>query len=159
MNWILLVMAAIASVVLALILGGLASTRTRSAAREVRLRAAITDVWALVRTINDTPAWCPDLPPMTVLEETRPRLLKTAVLDDTGAPVGTWLVAMSERDEGTQLSIAESVDVANPVQRFLRSFGNEAQRLDEFLRALGAQLGEPDVDVGPVSRHPSAPNE
>jgi hypothetical protein len=156
MNWILLVMAAIVSVVVALILGGLATSRTRSAAREVRLRAPLDNVWLLVRMVSETPAWCPDLPSMTVLEETRPRLLKTQLLDDTGTPVGHWLVAMSERDGGTQLTVAEMVDVPNPIVRFFRSFGDDARRVDGFLRALGQQLGEPDVVVGPVTLHPSA---
>jgi hypothetical protein len=146
MNWILLVMAAIASVVVALILGGLATARTHRAARDVHFRAHVDAVWQLVRTIDETPAWCPDLPAMLVLEERAPQALTTQLLDDTGTPIGTWTLALHERDGGTQLSVAEEVDVRNPIQRFLRSFGAHSQRIDGFVGALGRQLGEP-VDV------------
>jgi hypothetical protein len=136
-------MAAIASVVVALILGGLATARTHRATRDVYFRARIETVWTLVRTIDETPAWCPDLPAMTVLQERAPQGLTTQLLDDTGTPMGTWTLALHEQEGGTQLSVAEEVDVRNPILRFLRSFGAHSHRLDGFVEALGRQLGEP----------------
>ncbi|AMW06056.1 hypothetical protein [Gemmatimonas phototrophica] len=143
MNWILLVMAAIASVVVALILGGLATARTHRATRDLYFRAPIDAVWTLVRTIDETPAWCASLPAMTVLQEHAPHALTTQLLDDTGTPMGTWTLTLLAQKGGTQLSAAEEVDVRNPIQRFLRSFGAHSQRLDGFVEALGRQLGEP----------------
>lgn len=143
MNWILLVMAAIVAVVLALILGGLASSRTHRASRDVTLRAPIDAVWRLARLVDETPAWCPQLPAMTVTEERAPHGLSTQLLDDTGEPMGTWSLSLREHDGGTRLSIEELLDVRNPVQRFFRSFGEDTRQIDGFVRALRGQLGEP----------------
>lgn len=155
MNWILLVMAAIVAVLGALILGGLVSPRTRMAAREVRLRASLDRVWALVEQVEQTPAWCPDLPPMTVLETVAPQLMRLRVLNDDGAALGEWTLVTSARDGGTQLSVAEVIALPNPIQRFVRSFGNDTRRVDGFLRALAAQVGEGEVTPGPITMHPS----
>lgn len=155
MNWILLVMAAIVAVVGAVVLGGLVSPRTRLAAREVRLRAQPDAVWQLVKSVEQTPAWCPDVPNMTVLEESAPQLLRLQLRDDNGEPTGEWTFVCSARNGGTQLSLAEVIGLRNPIQRFLRSFGSGTARVDSFLQALSTQVGEPDIVVGPITMHPS----
>jgi hypothetical protein len=156
MNWILLVMAAIVAVVGALVLGGLVSPRTRLVSREVRLRAPLDTVWRLLCTVEETPAWCPELPNMTVVQEEPRQLRRLQLLDDAGEPVGEWTLVSSARDGGTQLSVAEVVVLRNPIQRFLRSFGSGTARVDGFLRALATQVGEPDVMIGVITMHPSA---
>ncbi|MFN9205350.1 MAG: hypothetical protein ACK6DP_20100 [Gemmatimonas sp.] len=155
MNWILLVMAAVVAVVGALVLGGLVSPRARLASREVRLRASLDAVWPLLCMVEQTPAWCPDLPNMTLLEEAPPQLRRLRLLDDAGDAIGEWTLVSSVRDGGTQLSVAEVVVLRNPVQRFVRSFGSGTARVDGFLRALATQVGEPDVAIGGITMHPS----
>jgi hypothetical protein len=155
MNWILLVMAAVVAVIGALVLGGLVSPRTRLVSREVRLRAPLETVWPLLCTVEQTPPWCPALPNMTLLEETPPQLRRLRLLDDIGTPTGEWTLVSSARDGGTQLSLAEVVGLRNPIVRFLRSFGSGTARVDDFLRALATQVGEPDAVIGGITIHPS----
>lgn len=159
MNWILVIMGAIVAIVLALIVGGLAAARTRLVAREIQLRAPLDAVWPLVKAAEQTPSWCPELPNMTMTSETPPRLVQLQLLDDSGDPFGEWTVTLSTRAGGTQLSIAETSEVRNPITRFIgsfSSFGFDTQRVDGFLLALAGQLGEADIVVGPGTSHPHA---
>ena len=153
MNWILVIMAGVVAVVLALIVGGLASQRTRLVAREVRLRASLETVWPLLTQVEQTPAWCAQLPNMQLLSESAPRLRRLQLLNDDGVAFGEWTIAASPRDGGTQLSVAETCELHNVIARFFNSFSIDSSRVDGFLRALAAQVGETDVTIGGVSMH------
>lgn len=153
MNWILVIMAGVVAVVLALIVGGLASQRTRLVSREVRLHAPLETVWPLLTQVEQTPAWCPQLPNMQLLSESAPRLRRLQLLNDDGAVFGEWTIAASPRDGGTQLSVTETCELHNVIARFFNSFSMDTSRVDGFLRALAAQVGETDVTIGGVSMH------
>lgn len=57
MYWILLVMALIFSLVVATLVGGLATPRKHVAGRAITLRAAPERVWTLIRTVKEYPNW------------------------------------------------------------------------------------------------------
>ncbi|MFY7922949.1 MAG: hypothetical protein ACOVSI_11085 [Gemmatimonas sp.] len=157
MNWILVIMAGVVAVVLALVVGGLASQRTRLVAREVRLRAPLETVWPLLTQVEQTPAWCAHLPNMQLLMESAPRLRRLQLLDDDGVAFGEWIMAAAAHDGGTQLSVTETCELHNVIARFFNAFSIDSSRVDDFLRALALQVGETDVTIGSVSVHERPP--
>lgn len=141
MNWILLVMAAVAAVVVAMIVGGLLSPRVRVAVASWQCEGASSDdVFRLVREADGPPRWCPDLPTMVVEAEQPPEQLRLALRDDDGAPLGSWDVQVAAADGGAEVTITETVAVPNPIRRFLLAFGGHGERPRRFLAAAAAEL-------------------
>ena len=148
MNWILLVMATIAAIVVAMIVGGLLAPRGRLATRTLTVDAAPEAVYRLLREADGPPRWCPALPTMRVDEEHQPSALRFTLLDDEGTRLGTWDVTVRAERGRTVATIAEQVSVSNPVVRFLRSFGGNGTRPQRFLEAVARELGGAHVVGG-----------
>ncbi len=146
MNWILLVMATIAAVMVAMLLGGAIAPRTRRAGRSLIAARSVADVYARVREADGPPRWCAELPTMRVSDEQAPRSLTFTLLDDDGAEMGRWDVTVSALDgpdAWTRISISETVTVNNLLMRFLRSLGGNGARPQRFLEAMAHQLDVP----------------
>lgn len=143
MNWILLVMGAVAAVVVAMIVGGLLSPRIRTATRTLTCEATPDAVYHLLREADGPPRWCPALPTMDVQVADAPRHLRLALRDDDGAPLGTWDITVHGHEAHTVVTLTETVAVNNPVLRFLRSFGGTGERPQRFLEAVARELGCP----------------
>ncbi len=146
MNWILMVMATIASILIAMVVGGLMIPARVDIARCVSLAARREDVWRLVRAVDQIPDWCPSLPAFEVTAEQAPEMLWLRLRNDSQDIVGEWRVQFEESSDGqgdrTILTVFESSITTNPILRFLRSFGGRTGRVDRFLRAAAEQLGE-----------------
>jgi uncharacterized protein YndB with AHSA1/START domain len=141
MNWILLVMAAVAAIVVAMIVGGLMAPRTRVATRTLDCDASASDVYRLLREADGPPRWFAALPTMHVQDESAPDRVHFALLNDDGTPMGTWIVTVHSEQERVVATITEQVDVDNVLLRFLRSFGGDGARPRAFLEAVAGQLG------------------
>ncbi|MCA0374448.1 MAG: hypothetical protein LCH84_02190 [Gemmatimonadetes bacterium] len=146
MTWILVVMWGLVAVLAAMFVGGLTVPVTRTVTRTVTVPAPREATWALLRTVDTTPAWCAALPRMDVRREVAPASLDLVLLDDTGQQTGAWTLSLADGADGaTRVALSESATVKNPLLRFLRSFRNPARRVDAFLIAAAAQLGEDDA--------------
>jgi hypothetical protein len=143
MNWILLVMAAVAAIVVAMILGGLMAPRTRMATRTLECDASATDVYRLLREADGPPRWYAALPTMHVQDELAPHRVQFALVNDDGTPMGSWKVTVHTEPERVVATITEHVAVDNLILRFLRSFGGNGARPQAFLEAVAGQLGVP----------------
>lgn len=143
MHWILLLMATVAFVVVAMVVGGLLSPRIRVATRVLTCDRARAEVYRLLRQADGPPPWCPSLPTMRAEDEIEDERVRFALEDDDGTPIGSWVVTVSEGGGRTVATITESVSVSNPVLRFLRSFGGNGARPQAFLQAVAGELGVP----------------
>ncbi len=146
MNWILLVMATIAAVMVAMLLGGAMAPRTRRSVRSLIAARPADDVYACVREADGPPRWCAELPTMRVTDDAAPGSLAFTLLDDDGAEMGHWHVTVtpvSDADDRSRVVIVESVTVNNLVLRFLRSLGGNGARPQRFLEAVARQLDVP----------------
>lgn len=143
MNWILLVMATIAAVVVAMLLGGAMAPRTRRSMRSLIAARPPADVYARVREADGPPRWCAELPTMRLSDEQAPSALSFTLLDDDGAEMGRWHVTVavvSDMDDRTCVTITEVVTVNNLLLRFLSSLGGHGARPQRFLEAVARQL-------------------
>lgn len=146
MNWILLVMATIAAVMVAMLLGGAMAPRTRRSVRSLNAARHVHDVYACVREADGPPRWCADLPTMHVADMQAPDSLTFTLIDDDGADMGQWdvtVAAVRGGDERTCVTITETVTVHNLLLRFLRSLGGNGARPQRFLEAVARQLDVP----------------
>lgn len=149
MTWILVVMWGLVTVLAAIFVGGLMAPATRTVTRAISVRATRDATWALLRTVDTTPAWCVTLPRMEVCNEVAPTTLGLDLMDDAGARTGAWELTLRDGADGTtRITLSETATVKNPLARFFRSFRNPARRVDAFLRAAAAQLG--DEDAAPI---------
>lgn len=146
MNWILMVMATIASILIAMVVGGLMTPARVDIARCVPLAARRDDVWRLVRAVDQIPDWCPSLPAFEMIAEQAPETLSLRLRNDSQDIVGEWRVqfeeSSDEQADRTMLTVFESSVTTNPILRFLRGFGGRTGRVDRFLQATAEQLGE-----------------
>lgn len=150
MNWILLVMATVAAVVLSMLIGGLLAPRERVATKSLMCDAQPERVYALLREADGPPRWCASLPTMRVQSEAPPHRATFALFDDDGGDLGTWHLTVQRDGDHTVATIREQVAVPNPILRFLRSFGGNGARAHAFLEAVAGELGVvPRISDGP----------
>ena len=95
MNWILLVMATIAAVMVAMLLGGAMAPRTRRSVRSLHAARHVHDGYACVREADGPPRWCADLPTMHVADVQAPDRITVTLIDDDGAAMGQWDVTVA----------------------------------------------------------------
>lgn len=149
MTWILVIMWGLVMVLVAMFVGGLMAPATRTVTRAITVRTTRDATWATLRAVDTTPAWCVNLPRMEVCHEAAHTTLGLDLLDDTGARTGAWELTLTDGAGGTtRIALSETATVKNPLLRFLRSFRSPARRVDAFLVAAAAQLG--DEDATPV---------
>lgn len=143
MNWILLVLAAIASLVMAMLVGGLLVPARVEISRSLDLATPPEDVWRLIHAVEQIPHWCPALPTLIVTDAAAPDRLALRLVGDSQEVVGDWKVLVEVHEGRTRLTVFESSVTSNPLLRFLRNFGGRTTRVDRLLRATATQLGEP----------------
>ena len=150
MNWILLVMATIAAVMVAMLVGGAMAPRTRFSVRSLIVPHPVPVVYARVREADGPPRWCAELPTMQVAAERAPHDVTFTLLDDDGTEMGRWHVTVVVQEGAhvgatghTIVTITESVTVHNLLLRFLRSLGGNGARPQRFLEAVAQQLDVP----------------
>jgi len=142
MNWILVVMGAIASIIVAMIVGGLMAPARLDIARTIRIAAPRDRVWQVVREVQHIPDWAPHLPTLEVLTETAPEALTVRLRNDSQEVVGEWRLQLVANEGRTELSVFESSVTTNPIARFLRGLRNRNARVDSFLSGVAARLGD-----------------
>lgn len=157
MYWILLVMAAIAASVIAVLVGGLVTPKTRMVTREVVLSATPDAIWPIVSDVQAATTWCDGLPTMEVEQSHAPQTMTIRLLDDSGDAFGTWLVALARIEGGSKLVVAETVTIGNPAVRFVRQFVGSTARVDRWLVGVAEQLNEFGVSVRDVTGYVAPP--
>ena len=146
MYWILFVMAAMAAIVIALIIGGLATPRTHVVARTMVAPAAPEAVWAAIRDIMEHGATS-----FTVRTEDASRELVADRLDDNLEGAGTWTWLLQPEGAGTRVTLTQQGSVENPIARFVAIYAGYTRYVDRHLRELAAQLGAHDVAIDNAS--------
>ena len=164
-------MGGIAAVIIALLVGGLATPAHHEVARAVVIGANIDRVWDTVRAVERYAAWRDDLREsiavdtgqpqprwretsrrgsMTfgIVHEDPPRTFTARVLDDDLPFSGEWRWQLEPEAQGVRVSITESADVTNPVFRFLGAhvFGF-TRTIDTYLGALARHHGSDGVTI------------
>jgi hypothetical protein len=140
MNWILLVMAAIGSVILAMIAGGLLTPRTRVTTRTLVTAHGAAELFALLRAADGPPRWCADLPTLRLEHEAPPHRVHFTIVSDDGVDIGDWQITVETGNAHTTASITETVSTVNPLLRFISTLGGSAGRTQHFLDAVAQQL-------------------
>lgn len=171
MYWILFLMAAIAAVVVAVIVGGLVTPREHHVARAVTIPASPDAVWATIRDFARYDEWRTELEHADVIdvEQPQPRWRETStrgsvsfgvtleeaphrlvvrILDEDLPFTGEWTWHVRADGDGTRVTIAERGSVSNPVFRFIAAhFMGYTRSLDGYLRALAARHQAPHAVI------------
>ncbi len=159
-------MALMVSLVMAILVGGLATPRKHVAGRTIVLRAAPERVWALIRTVKAYPNWREEIMNVEEMAGNDPRPAWTEIgrqkslsymaviddppyrftariLDDDLGYSGEWQYVIAPTAEGTRLTITEHGEVGNLVFRFIRThLMGHTRSIDAFLRDVALELGE-----------------
>lgn len=136
MYWILFVMAAIAAIVIAIIIGGFATPRAHVVARSMVAPVAPDAVWTAVRDSIEHGSTS-----FRVQTEDAPIRLVAERLDDNLQPAGTWTWELQQEGAGTKIAITQRASVENPVARFIAIYAGYTRQLDRYLLDLAGQLG------------------
>ena len=159
-------MALFVSLVIATLVGGLATPRKHSVGRTIALHAPPEKVWALIRTVKDYPNWREEIMRVEEMAGNDPRpawteigrqksLSYTAVtdeppvrftariMDDDLGYSGEWQYVITPCTEGTRLTITEHGEVGNLMFRFISThLIGHTRTIDAFLRDVALELGE-----------------
>lgn len=159
-------MALLFSLVVAMLVGGLATPRHHAVGRTIALRAAPEKVWALVRTVKEYPNWREEImrveemvgndarPAWTEIGRQKslsyiattdepPTHFTASIMDDDLGYSGEWQYHITPSAEGTRLTITEHGEVGNLLFRFIGThFIGHTRAIDAFLRDVALELGE-----------------
>lgn len=135
MYWILFVMAAIAAVVIALVVGGLATPRTHLVARSMVVPVALDEAWNAVRDSVQGGSMS-----FAVREEQAPRRLVADRLDDNLQPAGAWSWLLEPEGAGTRITLTQRGSIGNPIARFLGAYLGHTRQMDLWLRELASRF-------------------
>lgn len=166
MYWILLVMALLVSLVIATLVGGLATPRKHIVGRTLALRAAPENVWALIRAVKEYPNWreeilsveeSPGIDPhpawteigrqkslsYIAVTDDPPHRFTARIMDDDLGYSGEWQYVITPSATGTCLTITEHGEVGNLMFRFISAhLIGHTRTIDAFLRDVALELGE-----------------
>lgn len=160
-------MSAVAAVVVALVVGGLATPRHHAVARTMTVPAPPEAVWAIIRDVARYGEWRHDLESADVVDADQPapqprwREVTTGgsitfgmtvdepparmvarILDEDLQFTGEWSWRLVPDINGTRVTITERGSVGNPVVRFVGAhFVGHTKSIDRYLRALGERHG------------------
>lgn len=165
MLWILFVMGMVAAVVIAIIVGGLATPRDHVVARTIALPASVDAVWATIRDFGRYGDWRHELESAEVIDaeqsqprwrenstrgsvafgvtiEEPPHRLAARILDEDLPFAGEWTWDVIEQDAGARITITERGSVGNPIFRFFGAhFIGHTRSIDAYLNALAEHYG------------------
>lgn len=175
MYWILFVMGALASLVLAVIVGGLVTSRRYVASRAVTVRATPETIWNLVRDVGAYAEWRPEIESalvdgeewqefMTgralrfgVVASEAPRRFVARMLDDDVSSTREWTWDLAPGDRGTRVTLTERGEIGNPIARFVAAqMSGHSRSIDAVLGALAIKVGDAAAnieDAGPHAGH------
>lgn len=161
MYWILFVMGAAVSIVVAVIVGGLVTPKSHAVARTVTLRAAPATVWEIVRDVGSYATWRPDVESTRVegaewqefstrrtlrfgvADEQPPHRFVARILDDDLPFTGEWTWMLEPSGRGTRVTLTERGDVGNPLFRFVGAhMVGYTRSIDSALNALAIRVGD-----------------
>ncbi len=134
MYWILFIMAAVAAIVIALVVGGLATPRSHVVARATIIPATPDAVWTSIRDLVQHGFLAFD-----VTAEDAPHRLVADTLDDNLQVSGNWTWTMQPEGDGTRVTITTRGSIENPVVRFVASLMGHGKVPDRFLHELAAR--------------------
>lgn len=171
MYWILFVMAAVVSIVIAVIVGGMVTPRRHTVARRIVVPVAPELVWTTIRDIAQYHEWRhelelaelvdPDQPQprwretrtngsitFGIVEEHSPTRMVARMLDEDAAVRGEWRWDITTSEGHTALTITEDAEVANPLYRFFGThISGYTAKIDGYLRHCATQLGVHHVQI------------
>jgi hypothetical protein len=152
MNWILLIMGMVVSVVTAVLVGGFLVPRQYRVARTTNLPVPAERVWEKLATVAEWPLWMERARTVQLTERTPPTLLRFALLDDARAPQAQLRVALTVVADGVRVDAQEEGQLVNPVVRLFRHYvTGHAGTLEALLQTLAADLGVTHVSVQELS--------
>jgi hypothetical protein len=164
--WILLVMSLLVSLVIAVVVGGLATPRQHIASRAIVLKASPDTVWPLIRNVSAYADWRDDIQSVHVdttdagvtrwtevgrsgsisyvaVADEAPSRFTARIADEDLSYSGEWQYVLTASDGGTRVVISEHGEVGNPIFRFVGThFIGFTRTIDSYLGDLAAQLGE-----------------
>ncbi len=155
----------VALVALVLIVGAFLPSK-HVASREIVLRKAASEVYAVIRDFAAAPSWRTDLKALEMLDPVEGRVrfreessngtvtyeiveelanekLVTRIVDRDLGYFGSWTYELLPAESGTRVRITEDGEVPNVLFRFMSRFvfGHTAT-MDTYLKALGRKFGE-----------------
>ena len=134
--------------------------------RTARYHASLADVWAAVALLETHASWRTDLArmepqpelrghavwrevpqrgePVTyeTVESLNERRLLRCVVDTDGPFGGCVTIELIRREDGALVTISERLKIKSSWFRYTNTVSGRRERLDTFLRDLGALLGE-----------------
>lgn len=159
-------MALLASVLAAVLVGGLATPRSHVASRTIELTAAPLKVWSVIHTVADYSDWRDDIQSVTIASNDGgplrwtevgrqrsvsyvatvvepPHRFTSQIADEDLGYSGEWEFVITPTERGTRVTITESGQVGNPIFRFFGThFVGFTREIDAYLRDLALHLGE-----------------
>ena len=160
MYWILAIMAAIAAVIIALLVGGLVTPATYRVARRIHLRRHAHEVYALLADVSAYEQWLPSaasLVPMTPGPTNAAgdaQGLTLQVTDDDTKVQWQWhwevdasAVDVTAHGARCRVTLTERGRVGNPVLRFVAALRGHGSHAERTLRALAEHCDAFDVAV------------
>lgn len=171
MYWILFIMGAMASVVIALVVGGLATPRAHVVARTIHLATPRAQVWDSIHAVHHYASWRDDVEDVERVDTEQPQLrwremttrramLFGAIVDnapqhfaarllDEDLPFsGEWHWHLDEDANGTRVTITERGAIGNPIVRLIGTYLiGHTKTLDRYLRDLARKHQQPNVVI------------
>ncbi len=165
MRIVLIVVAVLATFLIAVLVLGAIVPKTHIATRTVVINAPPETVWRAITAVEAYPQWrdvqasvtigpldgrrawretAPDGQQMTlvVLEEIPPRRLVTRIAEKNLGFGGTWTYELAPSGRGTQVTIIEDGEIHNPMFRCMARYviGYHAT-MDDYLQRLKRRVG------------------
>lgn len=155
----------VALIALVLMIGALLPAK-HVASREIVVRKAPGEVYAVIRDFAAAPGWRTDLKAVEMLEPVDGRMrfrenssngiityeaveeranekLVTRIVDRDLGYFGSWTYELVPTESGTRVRITENGEVPNVLFRFMSRFVfGHAATMDTYLKALGRKFGE-----------------
>jgi hypothetical protein len=168
MYWILTIMAAIAALIIALVVGGLVTPREYRAIRQITVARPGHAVVALLEQIDRYDRWVGaplsiahtpvaaagvgHTPATRDIEHENAHHFALDVTDDDTGVQRTWRwtvrdASASDPFTGTSIRLEERGAIGNPIVRFFASFRGHAGTVERTLEALARHLGEHEVAI------------
>jgi hypothetical protein len=166
--WVLIGFGVLLGLMGLMFVAGLFVARTHTVARALKLKQSPEAVWQVISDFSGQPGWHAlvvkvarlddkdghevwretyqgNYPlKLETLESQPPRRLVRSIQDEKGPFQGRWEYDITPLEAGSQLTITEHGDIANPFFRFMaRMFLDPAKYLEMYLKALAAKFGEP----------------
>jgi hypothetical protein len=167
MQWILVVVAGLAGLVVLLIVAGLLLPRTHRATSTIQIGKPPAEVWSAVRDLGKVPEFWPDIKtsvrqpdrdghevwlqtmrngfalPLVIEEDNPPTRMVTRIAIEGKAPFGgSWIYEVAASGAGTIVTLTEDGFVDNPFFRVVSKMMGYHATLDGYLKALARRFGE-----------------